>query len=155
MVTFFVILIALLGGCALSVQSSVNGRLGAAAGVFGTSWLTFVLGAVISILLVLFVQPPQELTLLDAPKWQLTGAFFGVCYIVVMVFAVPRVGIAAATVAVISGQLAMSLLIDNFAWLGNDQIALDPKRWAAIALLLGAMVLVYLGNRKFERRAAS
>jgi transporter family-2 protein len=50
----------------------------------------------------------------------------------VIVFAVPRVGIAAATVAVISGQLLMSLVIDHFGWLGNGRIPLDPSRYGAM-----------------------
>lgn len=150
MLTFILILLALLGGVTLSVQSSVNGRLGGTVGVLAAAWLTFVLGALISVLLVLFAQSPQDMTLLDAPRWQLTGAFFGVFYIVAMVFSVPRVGIAAATVAVITGQLAMSVLIDNFAWLGNDRIPLDPQRWGAIALLFASMALIYFGNRKRE-----
>ncbi|NDV53011.1 DMT family transporter [Salipiger sp. PrR003] len=151
MLTLLLILLALLGGVTLSVQSSVNGRLGGTVGVLAAAWLTFVLGALISVLLVFFAQPPQDMTLLDAPRWQLTGAFFGVFYIVAMVFSVPRVGIAAATVAVITGQLAMSVLIDNFAWLGNARIPLDPERWGAIVLLFAAMGLIYLGNRRRER----
>jgi transporter family-2 protein len=155
MLTVIFIFVALLGGCALSIQSSINGRLGSAVGVLATAWLTFVLGALISALLVLFVQAPQAQTLLDVPKWQLTGAFFGVSYILVMVFAVPRVGIAAATIAVITGQLAMSLLIDNFGWLGNAPVPFDTARLFAVLLLGAALVLVHLGNRKTARSAAA
>lgn len=57
------------------------------------------------------------------PKWQLLGAMFGVPYIVIMVVAVQRIGTAVATVAVIFGQLAMSMLIDNFGWLGDPAIS--------------------------------
>ena len=42
------------------------------------------------------------------------GALLGVPYIVIMVLAVGKIGTAVATVAVIFGQLAMSLLIDTF-----------------------------------------
>lgn len=50
------------------------------------------------------------MSLLSAPKWQLTGALFGVVYRLVMVGAVPRVETVVATVAVILGQLALALL---------------------------------------------
>jgi hypothetical protein len=46
-----------------------------------------------------------------------------------MVVAVQRIGTATATVAVIFGQLAMSLLIDNFGWLDNDAIAFQRGGW--------------------------
>jgi transporter family-2 protein len=148
MLVYSVILIVLLGGAVLAAQSSINGRLGAKVGVLESSWLTFVVGAVVSFLLVFFFEPPQAITLFETPKWQLIGALFGVVYMLVIVFAVPRVGIAAATVAVISGQLLMSLVIDHFGWLGNSRIPLDSSRYAAMALLAGALGLIYVSNRR-------
>ena len=69
-----------------------------------------------------YFEPKQTLTLLDVPKWQLLGAMCGVPYIVIMVLAVQRIGAAVATVAVIFGQLLMSILIDNFGWFGNETL---------------------------------
>ena len=40
----------------------------------------------------------------------------------------------------------MRLLVDHFGWFGNRQIVLDYKRMAAIALLAGALYLIYLSN---------
>ena len=89
------------------------------------------------------------------PKWQLIGALFGVVYMLAIVFAVPRVGTAAATVAVISGQLLMSLLIDHFGWLGNNRLPLDPSRYLSMALLIGALTLIYLSHRRRAFRLAA
>jgi transporter family-2 protein len=58
------------------------------------------------------------------------------------------VGTAVATVAVILGQLAMGMLIDNFGWLDNPLIALSWHRLAAIPCLIIALVLIYRSNRK-------
>lgn len=149
-----IICLAILGGIALSIQSSVNGTLGGKVGLLPTAWLTFALGALLTFMLVFFVEAPHQATLLDAPKWQLTGAFFGVIYILVMVVAVPRVGIAAATVAVITGQLSMSIVIDHFGWLGNEVLRLDASRAGAIALLAGALALIYVGNRRAGDQAS-
>lgn len=81
------------------------------------------------------------------PKWQLIGAMFGVPYIVIMVVAVQRIGTAVATVAVIFGQLAMSMLIDNFGWLGNPAIPFSPSRLGAIVCLGIALVFIYSGSK--------
>ncbi|ENA28435.1 MULTISPECIES: DMT family transporter [Pseudomonas] len=144
----FLVLFAVLGsGAVLSAQSSINGRLGAQVGVLESAWLTFTSGALLTFLLVFFFEPPHPMTLFTAPKWQLIGALFGVVYMLAMVFSIPRVGTAAATVAVITGQLLMSLLIDHFAWLGNAERPLDVSRLVAIALLFGALVLIYQSNR--------
>ena len=151
MSSLFAILILVLGGIALSVQSSINGRVGHTVGVIACAWLTFVIGFALTFLLFFFFEQAHTQTLFNAPKWQLMGAVFGVIYMVVVVFAVPRIGIAGMTVSVIAGQLMMSVLIDHFGWLDNNVIELDTKRYAAILLLLGAIVMIYLSNKRKER----
>ncbi|AQU83718.1 MULTISPECIES: DMT family transporter [unclassified Halomonas] len=150
-----IFVLLLVGGAVLAAQSSINGRLGANTGVIESAWLTFVIGAVLTFLLMFFFEPAQEATLFSVPKWQLTGALFGVVYMLAIVFAVPRVGTAAATVAVISGQLLMSLLIDHFGWLANVQRPLDASRYIAMALLIGAIGLIYLSHQQRQRRLVS
>lgn len=143
---YIMLLVVIFGGAVLCAQSSINGRLGAKVGVLESSWLTFVLGALISFLIAFFLEPNHELNLFTAPRWQLTGAFFGVAYMLTIVFAMPRLGAATTTVAVISGQLLMSLLIDHFGWLNNPVIHLDGSRLAAIALLAVALFFIYKSN---------
>ena len=93
----FIFLVLLVGGAALAAQSSINGRLGANVGVLESAWLTFASGALVTFLLMFFFEPAHSETLFTVPKWQLIGALFGVVYMLVIVFAVPRVGTAAAT----------------------------------------------------------
>lgn len=130
--TLMMIILAICGGATLSIQAAINGQLGSSVGVFKSAFLTFSVGALVTALLIFFFEPKQAVTLLDVPKWQLLGAMFGVPYIVIMVLAVQRIGTAVATVAVIFGQLAMSMLIDNFGWLGNPAISFSPSRLSAV-----------------------
>jgi transporter family-2 protein len=44
----------------------------------------------------------------------------------------------------------MGMLIDNFGWLDNAQIALSWHRLAAIPCLIIALALIYRSNRKAE-----
>jgi len=143
-----VLLAVLASGVALAAQSSINGQLGARVGVLPSAWLTFASGALVAFLLMLFFDAPHAANLFTVPKWQLTGALFGVVYMLAMVFAVPRVGTAAATVAVITGQLLMSLLIDNFGWLDNTVRTLDAARYGAMGLLVVALGLIYWSGRR-------
>lgn len=152
MLLSFIFVLLLIGGAVLAAQSSINGRLGAKTGVIESAWLTFVMGAVLTFLLVFFFEPTHQATLFSVPKWQLTGALFGVVYMLAIVFAIPRVGTAAATVAVISGQLLMSLLIDHFGWLDNAVRPLDGSRYLAMALLIGAIALIYLSHQQRQGR---
>lgn len=87
------------------------------------------------------------MTLMDVPKWQLVGALFGVPYIIIMVLAVQRIGTAVATVAVIFGQLAMSMMIDSFGWLGNEAIPFSLGRTGAIICLGIALYFIYSSSK--------
>lgn len=142
------IVLSFIGGMLLAVQAAVNGRLGASVGVFKSAFLTFSVGALITALLIFFFEPAHEVGLLDVPKWQLLGALMGVPYIIIMVLAVQRIGTATATVAVIFGQLFMSMLIDSFGWLGNAKIAFSYNRLGAVICLGVALYFIYRSNRR-------
>ncbi|MFK3710404.1 DMT family transporter [Leclercia adecarboxylata] len=153
--TFIMIILAVIGGATLSIQAAINGQLGSKVGVFKSAFLTFSVGALITALLIFFFEPKQAVTLLDVPKWQLLGAMFGVPYIVIMVLAVQRIGTAVATVAVIFGQLTMSMLIDNFGWLGNAAIPFSMSRLGAIVCLGIALFFIYSSSRTPETKEES
>lgn len=141
------ILLAVIGGCTLSIQAAINSRLGSNVGVFRSAFLTFSVGALVTALLIVYFEPKHAVSLLDVPKWQLLGAFLGVPYIVIMVFAIQRIGSGVSTVAVIFGQLTMSMLIDNFGWLGNSAIEFSYSRLGAIISLGIALAFIYSSNR--------
>lgn len=147
------IVLSIIGGAALSVQAALNGRLGGNIGVFKSAFLTFSVGAVVTALLIFFFEPKHAVTLLDVPKWQLLGALCGVPYIVIMVVAVQRIGTAVATVAVIFGQLSMSVLIDNFGWFGNEAISLSVSRMGALVCLAIALYFIYVSSKSEPKEA--
>lgn len=140
-------LLAVLGGATLSVQAAINGQLGSQVGVLKSAFLTFSVGALVTALLIFYFEPVQTVTLLDVPKWQLMGAMLGVPYIVIMVVAVQRIGTGIATVAVIFGQLAMSMLIDHFGWLGNASIHFTYTRLGAVVCLGIALYFIYSSSK--------
>ncbi|AXR06112.1 DMT family transporter [Salinimonas sediminis] len=145
--TLLMISLAIIGGALLSVQAAVNGQLGNKVGVFKSAFLTFSVGALITALLIFYFEPVQPVSLMEVPKWQLLGAMCGVPYIVIMVLAVQRIGVAVATVAVIFGQLTMSMIIDSYGWLGNEVLPFSPNRLAAVFCLAVALYFVYKGNQ--------
>ncbi|AXY01129.1 DMT family transporter [Vibrio alfacsensis] len=146
-----IILLAIASGMALSAQAAINGQLGEKVGVIESSLLTFSMGTVITGLLIFFFEPSYDATLLTVPKWQLAGALFGIIYMIVMVAAVPKVGVAIATVATILGQMIMSLVIDTQGWLGNAPIELNYWRIAAMVCIACALVCIYLANAQTQK----
>ncbi|WP_232055247.1 DMT family transporter [Vibrio taketomensis] len=146
-----IIILAIASGMALSAQAAINGQLGAKVGVIESALLTFSIGTVVTSLLIFFFEPSYEATLFTVPKWQLAGALFGIVYMIVMVAAVPKVGVAIATVSTILGQMMMSLVIDTQGWLGNPPIELNYWRVAAMVCIACALLCIYLANRQTQR----
>ncbi|MDO3411622.1 DMT family transporter [Saccharibacillus sp. CPCC 101409] len=144
----FMIIFTLIGGLTLSAQSSINGSLSRKAGTIETTFLTFLTGTLFLALFVLFFGRGHIPGLLDAPKWQLSAAFLGTIYLLLTVLAVPKIGVIAANIAGIVGQLVIGMVIDHFGWFYSLKIPLDGKRMLALAFMALALYFIYKGNKK-------
>lgn len=142
---WIILVLVLIAGVATSIQAGVNGFLGKRVGIIEAALVSFSVGTVFILIIYLITRKGQLQAALEVPKWQLTGGLLGACYIMIMVIAVPRIGIAAAVITLIAGQLASSTLIDHFGLMGAKQISLDYKRIVGL-LLMG--VSIYLFYKK-------
>jgi len=131
------------GGMILGLQSSTNGRLSQRIGALETALVNFVGGAILLTFWLLFTRHGEILRIFTVPKWQLLGVFFGTGYLVLMTLAVPKIGVVAANITAISGQILASFIIDNFGFLGSNIIAFGLKRGIATILLILAMTALY------------
>jgi bacterial/archaeal transporter family-2 protein len=114
MYMFFYLLLAIIGGTCIGLQAGINGVLGKRIGVIETSFVSFFIGTIILLLLVIFAGKGNILNVTNVPKWQLLGGALGVAYVSIMVAIVPKIGVASAITAVIVGQLIISVTLDHF-----------------------------------------
>lgn len=148
--SFVILLASLTGGVLLSAQSSVNGAFSRKAGTLESAFLTFFTGAMMLLLLVLFFGSGNGLAILDAPKWQLSAVWLGVGYLFFTILAVPKIGVIAANLSAIIGQLTTGMIIDHFGWFGGVRLPLDGSRALALILMIVALRLIYVANKKTE-----
>jgi len=146
--SIIILFASLIGGILLSAQSSVNGSFSNKAGTLESAFLTFITGGMMLSIVVLFFGSGNLLTILDAPKWQLSAVWFGVGYLFLTILAVPKIGVIATNLSAIIGQISMGMLIDHFGWFSGIQISFDFKRMIAIVLMLIALRLIYKANMK-------
>lgn len=144
----FMIVFTLIGGITLSAQSSINGTFSRKAGTIETTFLTFLTGTMFLIIIILFAGNGNVLGLLDAPKWQLSAAFLGTMYLLLTVMAVPRIGVVAANIAGIAGQLVIGIIIDHYGWFNSLIRELDIKRAFAILFMIISLYFIYKGNTR-------
>ncbi|BCB02661.1 DMT family transporter [Bacillus sp. KH172YL63] len=146
--SILILLASVIGGITLSAQSSINGAFSKKAGTYESTFLTFGTGALMLSIIVLFFGHGDILAILDAPTWQLSAVWFGVGYLFLTILAVPKIGVIAANVSTVIGQLSMGMLIDHFGWFGGLHVPFDFKRIAAIILMMIALRFIYIGNKK-------
>lgn len=127
----------------IAVQSVLNATLGQHLGNFG-SVLVLTGVSIIVLLLVIGVFPDSaRFDRLPGPsEWYLyAGGALGVGILAAPIFLVPRIGVTFTLVAIVLGQLTMSLLVDHFGWFASPQIEASLARILGVALVaLGAVL---------------
>lgn len=136
---------ALLVGCLLAVQASVNLQLNSAVGTpYGAS--TIQLGVATGLLTVLAVAAGALGALgklPDVEAWQLLGGLASPLYITSGILLFPRLGALAAVGLFVTGQMFASLALDLFGLLGLEQQELSAGIViGALAVLAGIVVII-------------
>jgi bacterial/archaeal transporter family-2 protein len=137
----FSILIALLAGTIVAVQTSLLNVAGKQLGAINTGLLSLAFGGFVALALILIkrgIDPAQ----LRVSIWYVVGAGgMGILILTGISFVVQRVGVTAGLAGVILGQLLVAFLIDTFGW-GGTAIAFDIRRVIGLALLAVGLYLV-------------
>ncbi|WHS58527.1 DMT family transporter [Pseudomonas sp. G2-4] len=137
--------LVILAGMGLSVEAGVLGPLGAQVGHLWATLSIFGVGSAILFLLLLLSGRQHGPALHELPRWQLIGGLLGPIYVVVLTLATPHIGIAMTMIAILSGQVGKSVLIDHFGWFGATRKRVNGERWLALALIVVALVLIARG----------
>lgn len=133
------IVLSLLAGAAVPLQAGSNARLGVLLGhpFWATAISLCVSDAAIAVVMLLIKVPrPNGTALLGAPWWVWLGGLAGVFYITVALMIVPRLGALNFIMAVVVGQLLISLLMDYFGLLGM------PRHTPSLQKLIGVSVVL-------------
>lgn len=139
----WIYLIALMAGISLSIEGAVYGELGQTIGKLESSFYNFAAGSIILGLIVLFFGKGKMSAAVEAPRWQMSGGLLGIIYLTILIFAIPVVGVGAAMISVIVGQLLMSLLIESRGWLGSRAVPVPKEKIFAVVLMTISLYLIY------------
>lgn len=136
------LLLMVSGGCAVAMQPSINARLAQRIGYLESSLISFAVGTLALLLVVMVAGKGNLREIQSASWWELTGGLLGAFFVTLTIIVVPRIGTLAVMAAVIAGQLAMAAMLDQFGAFGLRQIPLTPGRLAGICLLAAGAALV-------------
>ena len=137
------ILLMLVAGCMIAMQSPINAALSRTVGVLESSLISFTVGACFLALAVFFFGRGQLSRVAETPPWQWIGGILGAVMVLNTVIAVPRIGTLTTVLAMIFGNLVMAAVIDNFGWFGLPVTPFGWRRLAGFALGLAGLLLTF------------
>ena len=126
-------------GCLVGLQAPVNSRLGKAVGTVQAASVSFLVGTVALVAIAAFVNGGlghDRSAPATRPGGRSSAGLLGAVYVTVALVAVRTLGAAGLTAAVITGQLAISVLIDRFGLLGVAKQPVSAPRIVGLVLLV-------------------
>jgi transporter family-2 protein len=139
---WLVILIGLIGGVAVGLQSPIAGAMGQRVGGLASSFIIHVGGAILSGLL-LFLNKGENIKDWRALPWyMLLAGGLGVILYLTLNVTLPRLGSTTMMALIIIGQLTIGVIVDHFGLLGVAVHPIDLTRVVGIVVLaLGAYLI--------------
>jgi transporter family-2 protein len=138
-----VLLTAFTGGL-IALQAPINSMLGKTIGTFQAAFVSFTIGtiALAGIASVAKGGLGQVGEVTHVPWHYLIGGLLGATYVTVVLVTVRTLGAGGVTAVTISGQLAMSVVVDRFGWLGVEKSPVSALKVFGIALLAAGTFLI-------------
>ena len=138
------LIVALFSGLAIGVQSTLISVAGKNTGAMLTGLLVNAFAGLAAGLILFVVYFRQGNTVFSAIQAPTLGAIvvaglLGIGIISGIAFALPKIGVAAGLSMIITGQMAMGVLVDTFGFADGQPI---PLNWARV----GGLVLLALGT---------
>jgi transporter family-2 protein len=139
---WLVILIGLLGGAAVGLQSPIAGAMGQRVGGIAGSLIIHVSGAIFSGLYLLLRGGEKIREWTTLPWYMLCGGIFGLILYLTINVTLPRLGSTMMIMLIIVGELLVGVIVDQFGLLGVVTRQIDLSRVIGIAVLaIGAYLI--------------
>jgi transporter family-2 protein len=131
-----IIFIGLAGGVAVGLQGPLASMISQRLGTFESVFIVHIGGALIALVPLLFYGGGKLTQWKQLPWYTLVAGAFGLVVISAISYMIPRVGVAAAIVTIVAGQLLVSTILDQYGWLGTMARPLDLSRAIGLMVVL-------------------
>lgn len=131
-------------GGLVAMQAPINSRLGKEVGTFPGAALSFAVGLLFLLAIVAVVGGARQVgEARTLPWYYLTGGLLGAAYVSTVLVSVRTLGAGGVTAATIAGQLAASVVVDQFGLLGVAKQPITLAKVVGVLLLaLGVALIV-------------
>lgn len=131
-----VVIIGLIGGISVGIQSPIAGSMGQKIGGTASSVIVHLSGLIFSVILLVFRGGEKIRDWHTLPWYMLGAGLFGLILYQSINITLPRLGATTMLVLIIIGQLLTGVVLDSFGWLGVTPRPIEPTRLIGIVVLL-------------------
>lgn len=140
--TWLVIVIGLIGGVAVGLQSPLAGSMAQKVGGTASSFIVHLSGAIFSGIFLLLRGGEKISEWRSLPWYMLSAGIFGLILYQTIGIILPRLGSTTMIVLIIIGQLVLGVVVDHLGLMGVTQRPIDLPRVLGIgALILGGYLV--------------
>lgn len=142
---YFYLLLALVAGAMMPTQAAINNKLaGYVASPISAAFISFVVGTIgLFIYMLATGVPVSNITnIKDAPPMAWLGGLLGAFFVTCTVILAPRIGVAMTFSLVVAGQMLITLLLDNFGFLGLPVKEISIARVGGILLITAGVIII-------------
>ena len=138
-------LLGIAAGLGLTLQVGMNAQLRKVLhSAYSAALISFLVGTatLVGLIVVTRTTFPTRETLTEVPHWAWFGGLFGACNVAISTVVAAQLGATSLLVLVLAGQLAMSLVVDHYGWLGLPENPITWVRVLGVALLCAGVWLI-------------
>lgn len=137
------ILLALVAGLCVAIQTPTNAMLARSSGSLSlAASISFVGGTALVLAAWAIVDRTPLAAARQAPPWAWIGGLYGAFFVAAVAFAAPRLGLALTLTLTIAAQLTAAVVFDHLGLLGLPRTPISITRVLGVLLILGGVLLV-------------
>ena len=133
---FYLILVAAVGGVAVTLQGQLMGIIDKNVGTVESVFITYGGGGLIVGIIMLLLRGGNLSSLQNIPNYALLSGPLGLVIVATIGFSVPRLGLVAAFTVLVASQFILAAIIDHFGLLGAEIKQFNIARLFGICMML-------------------
>lgn len=140
---------AIVSGCLMASIGAIYARLGSITGsAIQASTISFIIATVV--IFIYCVIAGKLISIKKAfsrkyPWWMWIGGIAGATTVFGNAWLIPKIGVGVFVMALLVGQLLLSLLMERNGWLGAPKKAITIRQIGGIAIMLAGVALIRIG----------
>lgn len=143
------VILGIAAGACISVQSSINARLGSLlSSTVLPTFISFLLGSIILVIILITANVTRGtksqiiLYIRTVPVWSWSGGLLGAVFVLGNVFLVPQIGIGVSTISILLGQIICGVIIDQLGLFNVQKQRMNITKLFGIILLISSVYLL-------------